>query len=123
MIQDIITPLLISVKDNLGIRASPKVVTIALQLASEFRKVIDLSIKDDPDCFLSIGHRLMPPSEVDNREPPKAKPDRSGDEVTFIVGTTVNNAARHPSDRMTEDRAPVFKVKLPANATHSDPLP
>src|SRR5262249_61421248 len=67
-VQDAVTPFLVSVDDDLGVRARPEGVTARFELCSNLTEVIDLTVENHPDMLLQVAHRLMSGGEVDDRE-------------------------------------------------------
>ena len=58
--------------------------------------------------------------KVNDRKPSKAEPDWPGDVETFVIGSPMGNATRHPLDILAEDRSPVPKIILSTDSTHKD---
>ncbi len=67
------SPLLVGVDDRLGVAARAEAVAAGLQLGPQLGVVVDLAVEDDLDRTVLVGHRLVPPGEVDDAQP--AHPD------------------------------------------------
>ena len=81
--------------NHLCIRLRHKDMPTISQILTQFLIVVNLSIENNPHRPVFITDRLVPCVEIDNRQSPKAKTDRSGPVVSFIVRSTVPNGIRH----------------------------
>src|SRR5262245_53435474 len=68
-VQRFIAPLLISVNDDFGITFGAENMAEFLKFKTEIREIVNLSIEDHHDGAVFIGDRLLPPFDIDNREP------------------------------------------------------
>ncbi len=97
-VQDLGSPLLVAMDDDLGVRACAEDVAERFELASQFRKVVDLAVEDDPHRFLRVRHWLMAAGEVDDRESSESQADRSREVIALVVGSAMCNRACHCLD-------------------------
>src|SRR5690242_20088399 len=81
-----LTELFIQVDDGFRVRPSPELMSARQIPAVQFREIVDLAVKGDPDGSILVGQRLVSPGQIDDRETPKAEPDRRGGVKAFIVG-------------------------------------
>jgi hypothetical protein len=56
-------------KDHVRVTMSPKMVTTSVKSFSQVLVVIDLTVENQLDRSVLIGHRLSTSIDVDNREP------------------------------------------------------
>src|SRR5215469_930498 len=117
-IEHIIAPLLVSMNDDLCIRFRVENVAITFQFTSELEKVIDFTVENHPDRFFPVRHGLMPPGQVDNREPAKAKSERSGDIVSLVITASMHEGLGHRLNVTTTDGLQTTEVKLSTNTAH-----
>jgi hypothetical protein len=61
------------------------------QFTLQFREVVNLTIKDYPNGFFLVGHRLMSATKIYDRQTPKSEPERAIEIETFVIWATVNN--------------------------------
>ena len=90
-IEDPGAPFFVAVNDNLSVAICFELMAFALQLASELFKIVNLAVEDYPNGFFCIRHRLMPTGEINDRQPPEAQTDRTGNEEAFVVGSAMSN--------------------------------
>src|SRR2546423_467582 len=64
-----VAPCLVTMNDNLGVRAGPKNVTEPLQFRTEFLKVVDFAVERHPNGLVFVGERLGATREINDREP------------------------------------------------------
>src|SRR5438477_12672119 len=88
------------------------------EFETQLLKVIDLAVKDDPNCFVSIRHRLMSARQVDDGKPSKTQSNRTFGKVTFVVRSAMNHCLRHAPDDFRFYRFRSGKIKLAANTAH-----
>src|SRR5262249_26471313 len=72
-IQNVVTPLLVTVDDDFGVAVGAKLVAVAQQFALEFGEIVNLAVEDDPDRAFAIRHRLMAAGKIDDGETPEAE--------------------------------------------------
>src|SRR5438093_6502466 len=67
-IDEVQTPLVVRVREDLGVAARPEDMAGPLELLTELLEVIDLPVLDGEDVTPPIRHRLVTVGEVDDRE-------------------------------------------------------
>src|SRR5580692_4397056 len=89
---------LIQVKDNFSIRMGVKAMTATFKLLAQLRKVIDFSVKNDPQARVFVVNRLSPAGKVNDTQ--AAHPESYGAlrVDALVVRTAVNNGLTHPAD-------------------------
>src|SRR5205085_9519007 len=103
-IEHLVTPLLVSMHDHFGVRLCAEHMPGRFQLAPHLLEVIDLAVEDYPNSLLGVRHGLMSAGEINDREPAKAKSERSGDVISLIIRTSVGEAPSHGFDIPAPDR-------------------
>src|SRR6267378_4541117 len=91
---------------------------VPLELASEFQKVVDLAVEDDPHRLFLVGHGLVAAGQVDNGEAPETEPERAGEQVPFIIGASVGNGPSHHLEVRAMNWNLATEVVLSADSTH-----
>src|SRR5215831_4681685 len=117
-IENFIAPLLVSMDDHLRIRFGAENVAVAFQFMPEIEKVVDFTVKNNPNGFFTVRHGLMTAPQVDNREPAKTQSECPNDIVPLVIRSPVAEGLGHPFDVSTLDRLQVAEVILSANAAH-----
>src|SRR5262245_6690659 len=72
--------------------------TALLQIRAHRLEVVELAVADEPERFVFVRARLMTAGEVDDREPAHADDRALADVDAFIVGTAMDDHARHATD-------------------------
>ena len=96
MIQYLVAPLLIPVNDDFRVGLGSEYVSETFQLTLQLWKVVDFTVENHPNGFFPIGHGLMTAREINDREPAKTEPERSGEVVTLVVRPTMGDTPGHP---------------------------
>ena len=117
-IQYFVAPLLVPVNDDFGIGICTKDVSVALQFPLQFRKVIDLSIKHNPNGLFLIRHGLVPAGEIDDRQPPESESKRARNKIPLVIRTSMADGFGHRFDVHPSNGRLISEVKLSANSTH-----
>jgi len=112
-------PLFVTVNDYLGIGACAERMAALLEIGAQFLEIINLAVKDDPDRFFGIRHRLVASRQINDGKPPEAESERSGDQIALIVRSAMPNRFGHLPDRIRFHRFAPSEVKLAANAAHA----
>src|SRR5208282_849060 len=112
--------LFIEMDDHLCVRLRLEGVALRSQELPQFLVVINLSIKDNPNCTVFVGEGLVAGVEVDDREPTKAQADRPRHVVSLVVGTAMIDCVCHRLQKSRRDARVAIKIKLSADATHCD---
>ena len=112
-------PLLVAVDDHFRVGARSEDVPASLQLQSQFPKVVDLAVENDPNGRLPVRHRLVAAVQIDDGKAPKTQADAAGAIRAVVVGTTMCNRCGHRGDCSRLNGALVAEIVLTANSTHS----
>ena len=67
------------------------------QFTPEFKEVVDFTIENDPNGFFLVRHGLMTACEIDDREPAKTEPERSGNVVPLVIRASMDERLGHRS--------------------------
>ena len=119
MIEDLFPPLLITMDNHFRVGARPEDVSSLFEFRTQFLEVINLAVQDDPYLLLRVGHRLVPAGQIDNRQPPKAEPNRAVKIVSLVIRATMDHGLGHAPNRVTIHGFVSDKIKLAANTAHS----
>src|SRR6266566_6846470 len=84
--------------DDFRIGVRGKHVATSLEAGAMLRVVIDLSIEDDLDRAVRVGHGLVSRSEIDDAEAAVRKTDPAFDEDAYIVRPAVLQDVSHPQE-------------------------
>src|SRR5208282_2322724 len=117
-VENLIAPLLIAEDNHFRVAARSEDVPEIFEFETQLGKVIDFAVENHADRFLRIRHRLVAALDIDNREAPEAQSNRPTDVVALVVGTTMDDAARHLLYVPAQDRSMPLVAKLSANSTH-----
>src|SRR5438094_1153439 len=85
------TLLFVEVHNHLGVALCREGVATCLELPPDLAEVVDLAVEHDGDARVFVAERLMSARQIDNRESPMAKADRSIDEEPLPVGAPVDH--------------------------------
>src|SRR6267142_919929 len=80
---------------HLGVAPRAEDVAVALELAPELGKVVDLAVLDDDARAVLADDRLVAALEVDDREPPRRERDGAVDVFATAVGAPMHERAAH----------------------------
>ena len=83
------TPLLVAVREHLGVAARVESMSRALELVHQLAVVVDLAVLDDDDRAVLVRDRLVAAGQVDDRKPPRGDPDRPVEMRALGVGPAV----------------------------------
>src|SRR4029079_10756176 len=110
MIENIGSPLPVTVNNNLGVRIRSEGIPQLLELCPQFLEIVDLTIENYPDCFFGVGHWLMPAGQIDDGKSAKPEPDRTRNKVSFVVRPPVRDGIRHSPNHFRLDRFVACKI-------------
>jgi hypothetical protein len=109
----------IEMKYGLGISRRDKPVSFSFKLVPEFAIIVDLTIEDNPDCAILIGHGLMPGrGKVYDGKPSVSQPVSSFYMNTFIIRPTVREDPAHLPDQSWVYWFVSVEINLTADSTH-----
>src|SRR5437868_7017955 len=81
--------------DDLSIRVGVEVVSPTLKFLSQFRKVVNLAVIDDPNTLVFVVNGLVTATNINDAQPSHAQAHRAASIDPLVVGTTVNNGLAH----------------------------
>src|ERR671918_217737 len=117
MIYTIVAVFLVKMKDAFGVRTCSKLVTAFDQTRIQLRKVVGLTIEDNPQRFILIGNRLVATFDVDDGKSPHPQAYAWFDMEAVTIRPTVDNRFCHCFDReLFRDR--LVGVRNSTNAAH-----
>ena len=79
-------------------RTGAEVVAPGDQVFPQRLVVVDLAVKNHPQCAVFVGDRLMPGAQVDNAQPSHAEGASFLDMEALVVRTTVPDPVAHAFD-------------------------
>nr|QNO46905.1 hypothetical protein NEBILACO_00002 [Methanosarcinales archaeon ANME-2c ERB4] len=103
MLGQVLSPLFVAMDKDLRIAPGPKEMTLALQLLTQIKKVINLSVKDHLDGTVFIPHRLSTSIQIDDAESPVSESNPRRLIKTLIIRSTVPQKGSHFSKQDTVD--------------------
>ena len=107
----------IETNDGLGVRLCVEFMPAFEQALAQFLIVVDLAVEDEPLRFVLIVQRLLPASEVDDRQPTHGEADILADVKTVLVRPAMDDGAVHLLQQAAVGRLPVG-VDKPGNSAH-----
>src|SRR5579872_2837327 len=88
-----------------------------LQRWAQFAVIIDLTVEDDPNAGIFIGHWLFSAREIHDAQTTKSQRSRLGKEDPVIVRATMTQSGRHRF-HFARREAVVAQIKNATNSTH-----
>lgn len=119
MAQALDSLVLVEVDDDLDIGRGVEGMARGLELRSELRTVVDLSIADDHDGSVLVGNGLIPGLEIDDAEAPYSQADTRRPIEPAAVRPAMAQDRRHPLEQGPVDRPTRISQRYATNATHS----
>ena len=86
--------------------------------ASEFAVIVNFAVQNDGDRTVFVENRLMASGHVNDRKPPMAESDSSGDVKTFVVRPAMSKRAGHSPQDGFVDRLIGFVIVDSGNSAH-----
>src|SRR5438045_4245661 len=91
-------PLLVTVDQDLGVGVvGREYMAGRLKMLAELRRIVDLTIEDDPDRSVLVPHRLCAALDIEHREPAMSQKHLQSciDMITGAIGTAMPETLRH----------------------------
>src|SRR5262249_55493018 len=88
---------LVRVDDDLGIGCRVEAMAGSLELGSQFAKVVDFTVEDDPDRTILVVDRLVAGRQIDDAQAPHSECDPLIDPRAFVVRATMADDVAHPA--------------------------
>ena len=96
LLDTLFAELLISMKDDFGVRRGSKPVTPAKQQWAEVLRVVAFAVVGDPDCPVFVAHRLTPAlAQIHNRKPCVAEQAAATILNTMAIGSAMGERSHH----------------------------
>src|SRR5262249_40349681 len=100
--------LLVEMQQHFRVRLRDEPVPQASELLRQLDVVVDLPVKDDPECAVVIAHWLVATwRRVQHRKASRPKSDRTSQIRSGVVGRTVNQAVSHVIQQRARDRGAI----------------
>jgi hypothetical protein len=106
------------VNDDLGVATSAKPVPTANQPLAQGYMIVNFAIEHDPDRVVFVADWLMPGCKIYDAEAAHAQSNIALRERALVIGTTMDNGARHPAQDFGTDLSARLKVQDAHNPTH-----
>ncbi len=113
----VITPLLVSMNNDLRVGLCREDVSLGLQLAAQLWKVIDLAIEHHPDHSVFAWDWLMATLDIHDAEASDPEGDSPFDILPLVIRAPVDEHREHALQQFGSVR-PVLRVVPSGNATH-----
>ena len=110
--------LLVEVDDRLGIALRVEAVPAGDQIATQVVVIVDLAVEHDLNRTVLVADRLLPPGDVDDRQPAHAQRDFRSDEVAAVVRAAVDDGVAHRAHRAGGLFGAQRPPREPGNAAH-----
>src|SRR5690606_32817563 len=94
-IDDSRTVLFPAVHDDLGVRRRAETVAAGFEIGPQIAMVVDLTVEDDPDRPVFVGHRLPAAGQVDDGQTPMAERDPLVVVEAVAVGAPMGDGLVH----------------------------
>ena len=62
----------LAVYDDFRVRVRSKFVSAIFQFRAQFLEIVNFTVKNNPNGFFRVGHRLVPAGQINDRKPPEA---------------------------------------------------
>src|SRR5262245_27677920 len=93
---------------------------VGLELGTEARVVVDLTVVGDPHGLVLVRHGLVSGRDVDDAEPPMAEADRPVEPEAFAVRSSMEKHVAHALHARFIDRVIRIELDDTCNATHQN---
>ena len=78
-----------------------ELVALGFELGTEFLEVVDLTVEDNDDATVLVGHRLGASlGQVEDRQAAEAEGNAAVDKLAAHVGTTMDDAVHHLGEHL-----------------------
>jgi hypothetical protein len=99
-LEEIYSPLFVTMDEDFGIAPSPEYVTPLFKLAAELGMIVDLPVVRDDDLPILVRHGLRAARDVDGVESDVRETDALSDIEAVTVRTPVSYRRSHPAERI-----------------------
>ena len=122
MVEAVHTPLVVRVRDDLGVRGGLEAMSELTKLPLELDVVVDLAVLHDPVPAVLVRERLVAAGEIDDRKARVRHPEPAVEIQADAVGTTVMKLPRHGEKKVRRGSTPRPGVDA-RDPTHRPALP
>ena len=67
--ETVVAPLFVGMNDDLRVASGAKAMTAGTEVGAKLEVVEDLTVEDDPDAVVLVGHGLLTGAQIDDRQP------------------------------------------------------
>ena len=114
----VLAPLLVAVRDHLGVGVGPEAVAVRDQLAADLGEVVDLAVEDDLHRSVLVADRLVAGRQIDDAQPPVAEPDGAVEIVAAGIGPAVDHGVGHGDQSGAAHRVRRVEIEASCNSAH-----
>src|SRR6266567_6102718 len=104
--------------DCFGITPGAIAMATVLQILPQLLMVIDFTVKNDPDAFIFIAHRLVAGLDVNDAEAAHGQSDILLDKEAIVVRTAVDDPLVHHGERVAIYALPSLGMENSADSAH-----
>ena len=108
----------VEVCDHLRVALRLEHVALGLQICSQGMEVVDLAVQDHPYALVFIRDRLGAGLEIDDGETPDSQSGPAEDDVSVLVGATVDELFHHALDGGARDSTLAAQRNDASDTTH-----
>jgi hypothetical protein len=106
------------VNDNLGVSIGVKTMAAGLEAQAQLRKIINLSVKDDPYRLIFIVDWLAARREINDAQPPHAQAGTATGIDSLVVRPPMHDRLAHTMDIRRIDCVIVLNTDNTCYSTH-----
>ncbi len=118
-LDDGLSPLLVAVDDDLGVRAGLEGVPGTLQLGANVLEVVDLPVEHHPDRSVFVRQRLVACLQVDDAETPVAEAQAAVHVKAVRVRPAMGQHVGHRAERPRVDASALIEQKGSCDSAHA----
>jgi hypothetical protein len=109
--------------DYLCVGVGVKLMARPFEFGAKLEEIVNLSVKNHPNCLVLIVDRLLASRYVNNAQPSNAQSHAALHVDTFLVGSAVENALAHTMNRGSIDSAVALRVSDTCDSAHTLKIP
>jgi hypothetical protein len=117
-VDDVRSPLLVPVEDDLPVAPGAEPVPRALELGTDVEVVVDLAVEHEGEGSFLVEERLVSALEVDDREAPEAEVAGPVHDLALVVGAPVREEIAHALEDRQVGLAGRPQIEDSADSTH-----
>src|SRR5579859_5763312 len=108
----------VQMNDDFSVRMRAKHMPFGEKLFTQFLKIVNLAVEDDPNCLILVGHRLRPRAQINNGQAEVSKPGDAIQVNPLPVWSPMSHRAKHVLNIASFDPRRRIKEEFAGNATH-----